>query len=223
MGWTFFHRARGEKIADTLAREFNGPSSGEVLACRVVNIKTAYLAYRQPNGNVFAIVCLLQFRPHDRLNFGYKDMDETMGPYAYDCPPDILDMLSPTDNKTANEWRDACRARLSSRAIKIEQGDVVRYNQPITLSNGRQYRDFEVACLRPWYVREPLDTWGVRFRVSRDWLQKAIERGDAVKYSAADFAALVAYEKEELRAALVERENWTDDYESDRDHESYDD
>lgn len=49
--------------------------------------------------------------------FGYKDMDESMGPVETRCPVKILDMLSPVHNLGAGEqgaqwatqWRAACR------------------------------------------------------------------------------------------------------------------
>lgn len=62
---------------------------------------------REPE--VFGVVVLTSVNNKSYFNFGYKDMDETMGPYAYDCPPTILDLLSPTDNKYALEWRRKCR------------------------------------------------------------------------------------------------------------------
>jgi hypothetical protein len=37
-------------------------------------------------------------------------MDETCGPYEKKCPLSILNLLTPTDNEWANEWRKQCRA-----------------------------------------------------------------------------------------------------------------
>lgn len=60
---------------------------------------------------IVAVVCLTSTRMNDRAyNFGYKEMDETMlgkGCYAK-CPKTILKLLTPTDNETANEWRQSC-------------------------------------------------------------------------------------------------------------------
>lgn len=49
------------------------------------------------------------------FNFSYKDMDETCGPYQYDCPKGILDLLSPTDNEFALKWREECRRTLAKK------------------------------------------------------------------------------------------------------------
>jgi hypothetical protein len=61
----------------------------------------------------FAIICLVKWNPGARSGeeFGYKDMSETMGPYHYDCPASILDLLGPPGNEYAANWREACRAR----------------------------------------------------------------------------------------------------------------
>ncbi len=57
---------------------------------------------------VFAVVFLTSTNAKDVYNFGYKDMDETMLPYFYDCPVGILKLLTPTDNENSNEWRKRC-------------------------------------------------------------------------------------------------------------------
>lgn len=64
---------------------------------------------------VFAVVFLTSVNNKDHFNFSYKDMDETVGPCYYDCPKGILDLLTPTDNKWANEWRAKCYERLEKK------------------------------------------------------------------------------------------------------------
>ena len=64
---------------------------------------------------VFAAIFLTSTDTKDYCNFSYKDMDETMGPYKYDCPKGILDLLTPTDNECANNWRAKCREQLEKK------------------------------------------------------------------------------------------------------------
>src|SRR3546814_19605923 len=75
-------------------------------------------------GEIFAIVCLVRWNPRakDGYIFGYKDMDETMGPCEADCPARILDLLTPTDKEYAREWRARCCANLARRARQLEIG-----------------------------------------------------------------------------------------------------
>lgn len=63
----------------------------------------------------FAVVFLTIVDMKDYYNFSYKDMDESCGPFSYDCPESILKMLSPTDNEFALNWRKKCREHLQKR------------------------------------------------------------------------------------------------------------
>ena len=38
-----------------------------------------------------------------------------MGPCYYDCPKSILDLLSPTNNEYANNWRAKCREQIAKK------------------------------------------------------------------------------------------------------------
>lgn len=60
---------------------------------------------------------------HTRGDYGfcYKDMDETMGPCEAHCPTKVLDLLTPTDNENANEWRARCRKNLEV-AAELKKG-----------------------------------------------------------------------------------------------------
>ena len=61
---------------------------------------------------VSAMVCLTTVKNGLFYSeFGYKDMDETCGPYKYDCPKSILKLLTPIDSEYANEWRARCWAK----------------------------------------------------------------------------------------------------------------
>lgn len=71
----------------------------------------------------------------DGRDFGYKDMDETMIPCYYDCPKGILDLLTPTDDERANEWRRLCREKKPSAIKKAKVGDKVLW----TRWDGKEY------------------------------------------------------------------------------------
>lgn len=71
---------------------------------------------------VFAAVFLTQVYKGD---WGYKDMDETMGPNQSNCPKGILDLLSPTTSQYALEWRERCRRP----KIRVKTGDKLRIKE----------------------------------------------------------------------------------------------
>ena len=58
------------------------------------------------------MVCLLDYRPNEYYNIGYKDMEESEGPYYYNCPERILKLLTPTSNEYALRWRKKCWERI---------------------------------------------------------------------------------------------------------------
>jgi hypothetical protein len=58
-------------------------------------------------------------RPKPEAGADFYQVDplpETEGPYAEFCPVRILDIMTPTDNSMAQEWRDRCRERLENEA-----------------------------------------------------------------------------------------------------------
>ena len=66
-----------------------------------------------------AFIILTYVNCKEYHNFSYKIMDETAGPYYYDCPESILKLLSPTDNEFATKWRENCR--IKNHTIKEKQ------------------------------------------------------------------------------------------------------
>ena len=134
MGWTSYHathykNGKIDRKAECDAYFMDGLNKGhfEVLKSAMVG-STYYAAVQGIVKNVgknesgeniyeplpenerttFGIVFLTSTDRKDYFNFSYKEMSESMGPYSYDCPKGILDLLSPTDNEYANEWRKAC-------------------------------------------------------------------------------------------------------------------
>lgn len=91
-----------------------------------------YAAVRNKNKpeTVFALVIKITRDYRNYYNITYKDMDETVEPYYYDCPNNILDLLTEPLNDNATKWRAECR-RLNAIALP-EKGDVVVFEHEIT-------------------------------------------------------------------------------------------
>lgn len=107
MGWLYQARMRGQSNREWFEKEF---SSLDFLECGTV--RGVFYAAVRPKSNperpAMCLVCLTQWVPKDRYNFGYKDLDETMGPYAYRCPEKVLKALGPLEPgkyPSAEEWR----------------------------------------------------------------------------------------------------------------------
>ena len=96
------------------------------------NGKSIYEPLPEDEQKVFAVVFLTSVDSKDYFNFAYKDMDESMGPCYYDCPKSILDLLSPTDNEYALNWREKCRERIAKEKeglslSKLPVGSKIRF------------------------------------------------------------------------------------------------
>lgn len=80
--------------------------------------------------------------------WGYKSMDETMGPNEAHAPMKLIELLSPTTSEWARGWRQRCRdnAALASRAPR--PGDVIRLEQPLRFTDGTERQTFRVSVER---------------------------------------------------------------------------
>lgn len=111
MGWTGIGNYFGDTMKDRrkfIDNMINNEWKGYELIKSAMHNSTYYAAVKHPSGHVFGLVMLTSV---DNREFLYKDMDETMLPYSYDCPVTILNLLSPTDNESAIEWRERCRTQ----------------------------------------------------------------------------------------------------------------
>lgn len=129
MGWTSYHAQfyKNGKVdrKKELDFEFGRDDSFRILKSSMVG--STYYAAVAHGMEVFAVIALTSTDSNDYYNFSYKEMDETEGPYKYDCPISILTMLSPTDNECALRWRENCvRYRnKSGRLRKLPIGTVI--------------------------------------------------------------------------------------------------
>lgn len=116
MGWTFFN-ASG-KPSEILTREFTQipsekyPSTFKVLDQSMRGrVWYAVIESTNPEGikRVYGMICLWTLR---RGEFGYKELGEDMGPYYYNAPlriVNLLDELSPKPLGFAQKWRESVR------------------------------------------------------------------------------------------------------------------
>lgn len=99
--------------------------------------------------------------------WGNKGMDETWGPYHYDCPLSLLDKASPPRNESAAAWRERVRQHHAAKAARPRPiaGLVVELCQ-------HQYRLLEPHWKRGNWVAERVSD-GERFRLSPRYLNQS--------------------------------------------------
>ena len=77
--------------------------------------------------------------------WGYKDMDETMGPREAHAPLKLIDLLSPTTSQSAQDWRERCRDNAALACRSLKAGDVIRLDQPLRFTDGSERQTFRVS------------------------------------------------------------------------------
>jgi hypothetical protein len=146
MGWLYHNdKLRHQTPVQYITKEFTceGPTGrATVLAAAVVG-NTIYAAIRNEDaggGSPYVFAAVILFENNERNGFGYKIMDETMGPYQADCPDRIMRLLSSIEDLPsagyAAKWRanvEAARARrraLNATRQRLTPGCVVRLTHP---------------------------------------------------------------------------------------------
>jgi hypothetical protein len=123
MGWLYKRSIAPHRTPkDYLNAQFTRPDreDGFAVLNSAMPVTEEYYAAVQlfENGkptDIIGIVCFVEYNPFakDGYVFGYKQVDETANPYAYNCPPAILDLLTPTTDLGASDWRTRCRTNAS--------------------------------------------------------------------------------------------------------------
>lgn len=174
MGWYYGRREKGMSDLDYFTR-YEGLPKERILA-HGSTMKAFYFAWRADDGSVIAGVYLKNWAKEDYYNFGYKPLDEAMGPAEFDCPAKVLDALSdPAPNEWAEQWRAKARARLAQRAKAraVKKGTLVRFEEPLRFTNDEVHSVFTFeggSKFRSGYGRYHI----------RSWRDRAFEVLDAV-------------------------------------------
>lgn len=101
---------------------------------------------------VYAVIYLLQYFSNrsDGRNFACKAMHEALLPFYYECPNSILELLTPTDDANANNWRQRCREanqrdELQRNAVEqLAIGSTIKFDVPLKL---KHFGLFDTFCL----------------------------------------------------------------------------
>lgn len=122
MGWTYTHKPpqmdTAEFLKDRLEQKYEpGVRAGYEILHGVLtpNALFAIMARKDELTSIeerFCMICLIDHRPNDHHNFGWKELTEEMGP-AEIPPRDFfaaLEFLIPENNhRYSIEWRQRCR------------------------------------------------------------------------------------------------------------------
>jgi hypothetical protein len=186
MGWLYQYDPVENPVAHLTAKcnYDNEHRTLQVLAAaRVAN--TVYMAIRSTDkasaaSYVFAAVILISNTK--KHGFGYKDMDESMGPCQCDCPDRIMRLLTPISNLPnlghAADWRARVEARNNAKRQQRQRRQSLRVGSIVTLPTAASFRGGYTAS---------------RFRVAYFWGRTPVfEAGDPPTFRCRLSAAMLA-------------------------------
>ena len=89
--------------------------------------------------------------------WGYKGLDESMGPVETNCPLSLLNQATPTTDKWALEWRENVRAehKTKSERPEYQAGQVWKHG------NGNTYELLRSAGKRKGWVANEIETGSI--------------------------------------------------------------
>jgi hypothetical protein len=121
MGWTFPYCTNTRaQLVEHLRRPERFGDRTELLAACTRGNHHWYLARNKDTGVVWIGLDLMQGGTRREPGWGYKDMDESMGPYASDCPLSYLDRATEPCNEHSRDWRDGVRKYHAQRKERPE-------------------------------------------------------------------------------------------------------
>jgi hypothetical protein len=109
--------------------------------------KRFWVKLETPTGERFIYLALVN---GDKNNgWGYKGMDESMGPNEVDCPLKFLKDLSPPQNEWSKNWREKVvnywEARKGNHGKKFSSGDRVLIGGTVYVVTGKSARSYFVT------------------------------------------------------------------------------
>jgi len=119
MGWTYFTGNLPTSTLLSRCLDLDKIADGRIVEHSHYDA-VVYLACKTEIGTVGAVV-LVDRRAGET---GCKIMDETVCPFYYQCPAEILDLLTePAPNSAAQRWRSKCRENLTPAGNGINSRD----------------------------------------------------------------------------------------------------
>jgi hypothetical protein len=174
MGWTFYNKPKGIKAVDSILSGCGAKWIADHYVASSATREAVFIVakFHDPDSKVYVpdadgmiraiLVYAIRSVPKDFYNFGYKDMEESMGPYGCPCPASIIEQASPlrpkseidttkdySSLKSAHEYREASLQYKAAKAKKrgLKPGQKVKLAEPLSFA-GQMLDEFTVVRVR---------------------------------------------------------------------------
>lgn len=123
--------------------------------------------------SVVCAVCVTSTSCSDGMNFGYKGMSDSCHPFYYDCPKSILELLTPTDSESANEWRKRCWEKLELNKSRgtlasLPIGTIIKWT-----AYGKEHKAFKHSpgyqFKKPFWMSLDYDGYVKKNHITENW------------------------------------------------------
>lgn len=121
-------------LRDCTINSMDGTSRVLSHALRGNQLWIAWEYHKYSEGEDPKKIVLLYLISTNQGSYGYKTMDESMGPYYYDCPDHVIKAAGPTTNEYALAWRakvkEAKAAKKNQKSLRatVALGDVLTFD-----------------------------------------------------------------------------------------------
>lgn len=130
MGWLFSPRwGSRQELLNYLRSKDRWGDGYEIVKAQAVGNNHWYVGKRLSDGLLFIGLDLMRGSRDRYEGWGYKDLDERMGPCETNCPVSYLNIV-PDPGGYATEWREKVRRNAATKASKkaaLKPGAVVNY------------------------------------------------------------------------------------------------
>lgn len=168
MGWSYGWDSKEALVRHLMEEQ----SSWNVVSKSLVgNHLWAVLELKEPREGLAPRFIFLALLACDKGEWGYKDMEESMGPCETDCPLKYLDMV-PDPGGYATEWRAKV---LASRDQKRDKQSLIKSLRPgmkLKLIDGCRPPAITVASAKPLIG---YDETGKRYRIQPRHIDSIVE------------------------------------------------
>ncbi|MGA8756004.1 MAG: hypothetical protein WB611_06685 [Stellaceae bacterium] len=148
MGWLYQDDPVADPVAELTAHfTCDGHTRTWLVlaAARVAN--TVYMAVKSTDkatGESYVFAAVILISNTKKHGFGYKDMDESVGPCQCDCPDRIMRLLTPIDDLPnpgyAADWRARVEARKNAKRHQTQRRQSLRVGSIVTLPTAASFR-----------------------------------------------------------------------------------
>lgn len=150
MGWSFCCDPRHDRAAIIRELTTDPAHHRTVDHAAVGNHLWTVKEYTTPSGETARYICLFLLQSGGRNSgWGHKDITESMGPCAVDCPRRLLELVPDPPNEWGRQWRERVREYHEAKAAKARGMKRLAVGQTVELAPGCTPSRVTIASLKP--------------------------------------------------------------------------